>query len=92
MCIRDSVYTIEEFSWEENASEEDMIEVKGKSLYKKEINELENKISGAVKVQYTEKEFRETTILGANEYLIGEKALDQAVEEASKKIELYQKE
>lgn len=88
----EDVYTIEEFSWDENAGEEDMIEVKGKSLDEKEIAELESRISNAVKAQYTEKEIRETTILGANEYLLGDKALDQAVEDVAKKIELYQKE
>lgn len=88
----EDVYTIEKFSWDENADEEDMIEVKGKSLDEKEIAELESRISNAVKAQYTEKEFRETTILGANEYLLGDKALDQAVEDVAKKIELYQKE
>ena len=58
----------------------------GKDLTKKQSEQLTDRIKNAVKAEYTNPEIREVILQAAGEECLGEKTMEQVLEETSQEI------
>ena len=77
------IFTISSFGYGE---EPEMIDVMGKDLTKEQAEQLTDRIKNAVKAEYTNPEIREVILQAAGEECLGEKTMEQVLEETSQEI------
>lgn len=85
---KEEAYVISEFGYEED-NDPEMIEVSGILMSEEEYNSLESTLNSGLLSSYPDPRIKEIIMEGACDYSIGEKTLEEAVNEANNKISLY---